>query len=292
VQKNKPLIAIIIIISIFTLVINSQNKTYEEKQDNPDEYFKNEFLEETYKFSADVFNICNPILEENFIGEKYSKLLRYENYFIEVDKYCFSNLDIQESIIEHSKGVDGDFSYFYTRTQPNELVINYLIKNTQNESLKINLIDLQKEKNKLDEAQIKKQNECQTLISENRFKISAPLSIIDKAAEIVVFPDNYSREEGDIFFTESIDQLNNLNYFGIENEKIKTLFQLAKPAKTILLRGLKNWHTGFKDYKSGFSSYERKLKAGDIDIDNAFKTYSEILRKFDAYSCDFLLDNN
>jgi len=49
---------------------------------------------------------------------------------------------------------------------------------------------------------------------------------------------------------------------------------------------------GFKDYKSGFSSYERKLKAGDIDIDNAFKTYSEILRKFDAYSCDFLLDNN
>ena len=115
---------------------------------------------------------------------------------------------------------------------------------------------------------------------------------IDKAADLVVFPDNYTSNEAIKFFDKSIEQLVSIKYEDISNLIIKDIIQsLSIISKTKVATGLRYWKDGFINYKKGFSSYSSDLTKGDRQLDPAIIELRSLLTEIQSLDCDQILDS-
>ena len=284
-------LVVTLILGFFSINYYLENQRLQQlRLNNPEVYFTEEFLDDVEKLdSTETEEYCDNLINEYFVGSKGFLLRRYESYFLSVDKVCFSINSIKNNIVEYSKGEDGIYSYYYDEyKQPPKVIIELIIERTNNLTLQTDLNDLVNKQKNLEELQ----KNCISIRAKYESQILFSIRTIDKAADLVVFPDNYTSNEAIKFFDKSIEQLVSIKYEDISNLIIKDIIQsLSIISKTKVATGLRYWKDGFINYKKGFSSYSSDLTKGDRQLDPAIIELRSLLTEIQSLDCDQILDS-
>ena len=278
-KKTFRLILLLVILTPLMVVsydAYSKNLRAEERairNENPDAYYANEFVNETEGMNTDkLFLYCSELVFDYFEGSKGNYLINYPEYFSKVDETCFSIEGIAKEVSNYIKEGNGS-----------KKLKEQIFLNTSSILLKDSIFELLKEK--------ELEDECRVIKSKYVGAISGPLGIISRAADIVVFPEKVTRAEADKFFDESIVVLKNgYNLEGTESSDIRTIVMSAKSYNFIIIQGLLAWQDGFWRYKGGLSSYESYYTSGDGYMDSASNGLRELQEAYNSLTCEQILD--
>ena len=273
---DKKTVTLMIVFALFISLLGvgydaySKNLRAEERairNENPDAYYANKFVNETEDMNNDkLFSYCSGLVFDFFRGSKGNSLIKYPEYFSKVDETCFSIKEIAEKASQYIK--QGD-SY--------ETLNQHIQLNTSSILLKDSISELLKEE--------ELEKECRAIKSKYVGAISGPLGIISRAADIVVFPEKVTRAEADKFFEKSLQDLKNINY-DINNPSIKSILRKAYLiSNSDVSQGLLQWQEGFWRYKGGFSSYESYYTRGDVYLDRASDALRELQEEYNSLTC-------
>ena len=283
---DKKTVTLMIVFALFISLLGvgydaySKNLRAEERairNENPDAYYANEFINDTENLNTEQLNLyCSELVFDYFKGSKGNSLIKFPEYFSKVDETCFSIKKIAEEALDYIKEGDGY-----------ETLNQHILLNTNSVLLKDSISEFLT----LKEKEFEYNKECMSVKRQYRGAFSGPLGIISRAADIVVFPDNVTRAEADKFFDESIVVLKNrVSVAGIESPYIKSIVRTTNSYNFVITQGLSAWQDGFWRYKGGYSSYESYYTKGDVYLDRASNKLRELQEEYNSLTCDQLLD--
>jgi hypothetical protein len=273
---DKKTVTLMVVFALFISLLGFGVNEYSKNQrrqeaaiinENPDAYYANKFVSDTEEMDTDRLNIyCSQLVFDFFRGSKGNSLIKFSEYFSKVDETCFSIKEIAEEASQYIKEGEG----YETLNQHIQLnTSSILLKDSISKFLK------EEEFNK----------ECRDIKSKYVGVISRPLLIIDRATDIVVFPEKVTRAQADKFFDESLQDLKNINY-DINNSSIKSVVRkVYLISNSDVSQGLLQWQEGFWRFKAGYSSYESYYTRGDVYLDRASDALRELQEEYNSLTC-------